>query len=199
PTGGLGVDRRGKTEIAEGILSVRIHAERDNGDRWRKTDKSFERLFQARQIATVSGADRQRQVQCCSEAWPGAGLRGMTGEVRIGAERITVERYVQHLGATIEDLLGPVAVMVVEVENGYTGPRLLHEMFGCDGGVVEETETPIHRMSSMVAGRSAETIDNVLTSQHQVGGGQGDVNRASRCFVRAGDDRRAGIEAPVAE
>ena len=44
-------------------------------------------------------------------------LVGVAGEVRVGPVRVAVERDVQHVGAVVEDLLGAVAVVVVDVED----------------------------------------------------------------------------------
>ena len=49
---------------------------------------------------------------------PGARLVGVSGVVRVGADRVTVQRHERHVVALVEDLLRPVPVVVVDVEHG---------------------------------------------------------------------------------
>ena len=49
---------------------------------------------------------------------PGAGLVGEARVVRVGPHRVAVQRHERHVVALVEDLLGAVAVVVVDVEHG---------------------------------------------------------------------------------
>ena len=48
-----------------------------------------------------------------------------------------MDRSEEHIVAAVEDVLGAIAVVVVDIEDGNLAPALVEECLGGDGGVVQ--------------------------------------------------------------
>ena len=110
-----------------------------------------------------------------------------------------MDRGEQHIAALVEDVLGAVAVVVVDIEDGDFPAALVEEGLGSDGGVVQVAVTAHHVAGGMVAWRPAQgegavgaVGDLLLGTERNLGGAVGGL-------PGAGSDRRAAVEAVVAE
>ncbi len=66
---------------------------------------------------------------------------GFVAGAGVGAAGVLVEGDVEDIGAILEGVLGAVAVVSVEIDDGDAGEFMLSdEVFGGDGDVVEEAE-----------------------------------------------------------
>ncbi|CAI8985575.1 hypothetical protein EMIT0P74_80196 [Pseudomonas sp. IT-P74] len=113
--------------------------------------------------------------------------------------RMTVDRGEQHVAALIENRLGAVAVVVVDVEDRDLFVALIEERLGGDGGVVEVAITPhqiaggvVSRWTAQGESRTGSTLDFRL-------GGERDLRCAVRRLPSAGGDRGAAVEAVITE
>ena len=115
-----------------------------------------QRRVERREIGAETGAARQRQVQRRAFAFALAGLVGMAPEIGIVHPRIGVDRDEQDVAAGVEDVLGAVAVMIVDVEDRDPPPARGDRGLGGDRGVVEVAIAAEIVGAGMVAGRAAE-------------------------------------------
>lgn len=60
---------------------------------------------------------RQRQIQIESLSGADTPFAGIPREIRIGNAWVSVNRYEQHVGSVVEDILCAVAMMEIDVEN----------------------------------------------------------------------------------
>jgi hypothetical protein len=67
----------------------------------------------------------------------------MAEEEREFLARIAVQREEQDVGALVEDRLGAVAVVIVDIQDRDPGGALVAQPLGGDRGVVEKQPTPI--------------------------------------------------------
>ena len=110
-----------------------------------------------------------------------------------------VERDVEHVAASPEDLLGAVAVVEVHVEDGHRLAGPPGDVLGGDGGVVEIAEPAVHRARRVVSGRSADAVGGGLAAvEDEVDRSERRVHRSPRGEVGPRDDRRGCVERPVA-
>ena len=87
-----------------------------------------------------------------------AHLVGEAREIRVGEVGMAVDRDGQDVGAVVEDVLGAVAVVVVDVEHGDLR-RAVGEVLGGDRAVAEVAEAAVGVALGVVAGRPAEAVD----------------------------------------
>jgi len=121
---------------------------------------------------------------------------GVAGVVRVGARRVGVQRDVEDVPALPEQLLRPVAVVVVHVQDRHAREGgLSPEPLGHDRGVVEEAVAAQHPPRRVMAGRAAQPVGQRLTVDHAPRGGQRHVHRDVGRGGGAGHDRRGGVEA----
>ena len=123
----------------------------------------------------VSRAGCQRQVAIGVFAVALAALVGESDPVRKPAvPGVDVDRAVEHVRVAVEDLLGAVAVMGVDVDHGdlpVPGP----EGGDGDGGVVEVTRPAEEAPAGMVARWPADGVGGGVAGDDQPGGGGGDA------------------------
>ena len=101
------------------------------------------------------GAARQRQVECRAFAFAIADLVGVTPEEGIVGRRVGMERGVEDIAALPENVLGAVAVMIVDVEDGDAPDAAVARQLGGDGGDVDMALAAIMVAAGMMAGRPA--------------------------------------------
>ena len=103
-------------------------------------------------VLGVPAAGRQRHVHGVPASGAGAGLAGGAGRPRV--PRVLVQRYVQHVGACVEDLLRAVAVVDVGIEDQHPAAAVVgHRRGRRRGGAVEQAEPHGARRLGVVAGR----------------------------------------------
>lgn len=112
---------------------------------------------------------------------------------------MAVDRGEQHVAALVENRLGAVAVVIVDVEDRDLLVALIEEGLGGDGGVVEVAITAHQVAGSVVSwwaaqgkGCAGAALDFRLCGQRH-------LRRAVRRLPGAGGNRRAAVEAVVAE
>ena len=66
-----------------------------------------------------------------------------------------MQRDGEDIAAIVEDLLRPVAMMVIDIQDGDTLGAAVAEGLGGDGGVVEEAVAAIEIAAGMMSGRAA--------------------------------------------
>jgi len=69
----------------------------------------------------------------------------------------------EHVGPPVEDVLGAVSVVDVDVEHGHS-IEVISEPLGCDGRVVEKAESTGHIGEGMVAGWTAEPVGEPIAA-----------------------------------
>src|SRR3546814_9967231 len=80
-----------------------------------------------------------------------------------------VDRGEEDVGTIVEDRLGAVAVVVVDIEDGDAPGAAVDEGLRCDGGVVEEAVAAVEVGGGVVAGRAAEREGGALALAEEVG------------------------------
>ena len=142
---------------------------------------------------------RQRQVEVEPLALAGAALVGVAEEIGIFDARVGVDVHHLHVGAGVEDRLGAVAVVVVDVEDADPAEPAAAQPFRGDGGVVDEAIAAGGARPGVVAGRAAEREGGALAAADEGGGGQRDVVARLHRVPGAGDEGGAGVHAVEAE
>ncbi len=99
---------------------------------------------------------RKGEVVIESQPFPFALLLFKSGEIGIRKGGMPVNGKGEHIASAVEDLLLPVAVMIVYVEDGH--PSAATKVMGCYRAVVEVTEPAEDRPLSMVARRPGKDI-----------------------------------------
>ncbi len=110
-----------------------------------------------------------------------------------------MERDVLHVVTPVEDLLGAVAVVVVDVEDRHLRPGGRGDVVGCDRGVVEEAVPAVEARRSVMSRRPAEPVHVATAIEHRRRCRQRDVDRRASSTVRALRDGCRGLETPPAE
>ncbi|MNO65982.1 hypothetical protein D3C76_567600 [compost metagenome] len=112
---------------------------------------------------------------------------------------MTVDRGEQHIASLVENRLGAVAVVVIDVEDRDFFVALIEERLGSDGGVVEVAITThqiaggvVSRWTAQGESRTGAALDFSL-------GGERDLCCTVRRLPGAGGDRGAAVEAVIAE
>src|SRR3546814_13130714 len=90
-------------------------------------------------------------------------LMAITAEIRIGEARVAVNRYGEHVAAIVEDVLLPVPVVVVDVQDRH--PPELAEVLRGHRGVAEIAEPADCTPLGMVARRPGERIGDPAAAQ----------------------------------
>ncbi len=101
--------------------------------------------------------------------------------------------------ALVEDLLGAVAVVIVDVEDGDPRTRRRRQVVGDDRRVVEEAVPAIQRHRRVVTRWPAQPVGDRLATDNGGGGREGDVDRRAGSPIGALGDRRRRLVAPPPE
>src|SRR6185312_10227209 len=96
-------------------------------------------------------------------------------------------------------LLGAVAVVIVDVEDGDLLAAIVAKPLGCDRDVVEEAIAAEEIGAGMVARWAAEREHGALAGLHEPGAGERDVSRCGDGAPGARHDRRPGVDGVVAD
>ncbi len=121
----------------------------------------------------------QRQVEVEALARPVAALVLIACVERVVVRWVGMNRDRQHVVAAIEDLLGAIAVMGIDVEDRDLA-ELRAQALGRDGGVVEIAEAAGTVGAGVVAGGTAERVDGALAGDDGVGCRHGRLGRQQR-------------------
>ena len=109
-----------------------------------------------------------------------AHLVGEAREIGVGEVRVAVDRDGQDVGSFPEDILGPVAVVVIDVEDRHGSVELGPEILGGDRAVAEVAEAAVRVTLGVVAGRPAKAVDQRLAVDDRRGSRERDVHRRPR-------------------
>jgi hypothetical protein len=90
------------------------------------------------EIRVVVGTGGERHVEIRSRSPAGAGLVSEPRQVRVRPRRIAVQRHVLDVVAPVEDLLGAVAVVVVDVEHRDPRPRRRRHVVRRDAALLKK-------------------------------------------------------------
>ena len=157
-------------------------------------EQRLQRAIERDEVRLVVGARGERQVQVLAAALPLPDLVGAAQVIRILAVGVAVQRNVADVAAPPEDLLRPVAVMEVDVEDPDPLPGRPPDGIGSDRGVVEEAVAGVQRPGGVVARRPAQAVGGRLAAEDQVSRRQRDVHRPPRGNVRPLDERGRAVE-----
>lgn len=89
-------------------------------------------------------------------------------------------------------------MVVVDIEDGDPFAGGGDDRLGRDRSIVAVAVPAVHRASRVMTGRPAEPVGRRCATEDEIHGGQRHVHRGPRREVRAGDQRRGGIEPPEA-
>ena len=93
----------------------------------------------------------------------------------------------------VEDILCPVAVMHIQIEDGYTRASAVQAVLRGNGGVVEKTMACGPVGIGVVTGRTAQSIADGCSVQHGIGIGKSSLRRSIGRPPRSGVDRAGHI------
>ncbi len=93
----------------------------------------------------------------------------------------------------VEDILCPVAVMHIQIEDGYTRASAVQAVLRGNGGVVEKTIACGPIGIGVVTGRTAQPIADGCSVQHGIGRRKGNLRRSIGRLPRSGVDRAGHI------
>ena len=106
-----------------------------------------------------------------------------------------VDRGIQDVAPTPEDLLRSVAVVDIDVQDRDVLAGLARNRLGRDRRIVEEAVTAGHRPRRVVARRPTQPVDGPLAAiEDKVDGGQGNVNRTPCSGPGPLDERIAAVQ-----
>ena len=154
----------------------------------------FQRAIERDEVRLVVGARGEGQVQVLAAARPLPDLGGTAKVVRILAIGVAVQRDVADVAAPPEDLLRPVSVMEVDVEDSDPLAGRPPDRIGSDRGVVEEAVAGVQRPGGVVAGRPAQAVGGGLAAEDEVNRRQRDVHGRPRSLVCPLDERSRAVE-----
>ena len=189
----------GHRQIGDRIGDVGVQTQRDDQRRRAERADRVERVRQRLHERVVVGSRRERHVEVAARSPAAAGLVGEADHERVGARRVAVERHVLHVVTVVEDLLRPVAVVVVDVEHRHLRAGGAGDPVRGDRRVVEEAVAAVHRRAGVVTRRPAQAVRRRGAVEHELRGRERGVHRAARGDERALGQRGRRLEAPPAE
>lgn len=119
--------------------------------------------------------------------------------MREAVARIAVYREEEHVVAVVEDLLGAVAVMEVDIKHRDPGTPDVQGALGGDGGIVEEAVAAELVGGGMVAGRAAQAEGRLAARQHMIHRRERHVLAGHGRLEGALADRGVGAQSVVSE
>ena len=141
----------------------------------------------------------QRVVEVAAFARAFSMLVGIAEEERKFIGRVAVDRGEEHIVAAIENVLGAVAMVIVDVKNSHALHALIHKSLSGDGGVIQVAVAAHQLPGSVMTRRAAQGKGAVCA----VGDGLLGAQRHLCCTVSrlpgASGDRRAAVETVIAE
>nr|GEU28338.1 hypothetical protein [Tanacetum cinerariifolium] len=175
------------------VACERVHAQRHHQRIGAKAAQADARRFQRGKPGVSRAALGQRQVHIESQSGAVAPFVGVAQIKRVLAARVGVDRDEQHVAAVVENALGAVAVVVVEVEDGHLAGAVVEQVLGGQRGVIEKTVTAEKILARVVAGRTTEDKRAALAQAQRVGGVDGAVGARLGGDPGAGRERRAAV------
>ena len=113
--------------------------------------------------------------------------------------RVAVDGGEEHVVAGVENRLGAIAVVVIHIEDRDFAMALVEERLGGNGCVIEIAITAHEVGGGVVSGRAAQGKRTVGTVLDRLLRGERHLRRAVRRLPGAGGDRRAAVEAVIAQ
>ena len=103
--------------------------------------------------------------------------------------RVDVRRANADVAPRVEDLLRPVAVVRVDIDDGDRRADALAESCGCDRAVVEVARTAVTRSARVMSRRPAARVRVRRTLEDDVDRSQCDVDRGAHGSPATGADQ----------
>ncbi len=182
----------------EEIALPGVEAGGENQPFWSEAGEGRQNLlFEGGAVGVVVRAGGERHVHSGSQAWADSPLGGRP-RARVEGELVGAD--VEDVRRGLEQMLGAVAVVDVEVQDRHPPPAVTAaQVLGPHGDVAEEAEAHRQAPLGVVTGRAhrgeGEAIGTLLLP---VGGGEGGVHRAPGGFPASlGDGVVRGIEEAV--
>ena len=179
------------------ILDRGVHTERDHEPIGREMSDHGRRAVQGGTVDVPSGSQGEREVVGAANAATGASFGRETREERIFVDRVGMQRDEADVVAVIEDVLGAVAVVIVDVEDRDAGTVVGPGGRG-DGGVVQKAVATVGVNSGMMTGGARQRVRGVrVPAEHRTPCTQRHVDGADRGRPRAGEDRVVVVGVPA--
>ena len=119
----------------------------------------------------------------------GARLVGVAEEIGKVARRIRVNRRVKHVRALVENILGAVAMVVIDIENCHASGAVVPQALRGDRRVVQETVTAVVVACCVVTRRPAQAERGSFPALRDAdGAGRGNVRGRPGGFPRSRGD-----------
>ncbi len=121
------------------------------------------------------------------------------GCARSRIERRLVDTGVEHAVGLAEDLLGPVAVVYIPIEDQHSFTALRQRLLGRDRDIVEQAEAHRRRPLGMVTGRTQRADrERHIAGQQSIDRRAGPARRPLRRLPRSSRDRGLYVDHPAA-
>ena len=186
-------------EAGDGVVLVGVHAEGHHDGVGGEGPHVAEGIVQGGEPGRGLRAHGQRVVAVGVDPGPLAPLVGVAGEERVLLAGVAVQVGDQHVAPGPEDVLGAVAVVVVDVDDRHPVQPAVEQGLGRGRGVVDEAVAAVEVEGGVVARRPAEREGGPLAAQDQVDPREGHVGGGQDRLGGARHDRRAGVEGEVGE
>ena len=186
---------QGQAEVTPEVAIESVDPGRDDQEGWREPDDGLQGLVEGCEILVVGGAGRQGEIAVAVDSETGACFSGAPPIEGVVVVRIGVQGDEEHLVGGVEDILGAVAVVEVDVEDGHLAA--LAQVGGGDGRIVQIAVSAAGVGAGVVTGRAAEGIGCGSAVEQQVRGGEGTAG-GGKGRGEGGLDDRGGVEAVVA-
>ena len=139
---------------------------------------AVQRRIERGEIGVVAGVGRQGQVQVAAGPVAGAALIGMASEEGVEFRRIAMQGNGQNVGPAIEDALGAVAGMNVDIQD-CRALAAAHGILGGNRDIVQETEAAGRVGKGVMPRRPAQAVGGRRAVEHQFGGVERGVGAAA--------------------
>ena len=133
-----------------------IDAERDDEHVGAVAGDAFQGVIQRGGPFGVPGAARQGVIDVEPVAGALAGFVRVAEKIGEFLARVAVDGHEKHIVAGIEDVLGAVAVVEVDIEDRHPARAAIERALGGDGGIVEEAVAAVLVHGRVMARRPAE-------------------------------------------
>ncbi len=130
--------------------------------------------------------------------WPSTDFIFVAAKVRKHQQGITVQTEKVHIRASIENILGAIAVMEIHVQNGNFLIALIEKILRAHGGVINKAITTEVVKGRMMA-RWPTQAKGMLAVANLLSRGQGDLATGVGGFPSTITDRRFGRKTVIAQ